>query len=79
MTLQEAREINGNVATWYINTTVLGKETTIPPYSKERMLEAFGIVDRANNLKVVRDDGKYTLCVVCAPRVADCVVEARGW
>jgi len=79
MSLQEAKEINGNVAQWYIHTVVFGEEVTLPPYPKEQMLEAFSIVDKANNLHVVREDGKRTLYVVCASRIADLVVKVRGW
>lgn len=79
MNLKEAREINGNVANWYLDTQVFGRAATVPPYPKGEMLEAFGIVERANGLEVVRGDGTRTIHTVCDSRIADMVVKARGW
>jgi len=77
--LKEAREINGNVARWYLETTVFGEEATLPPYPKDQMLEAFRLVQRANEMRPVRDDGSVTVHSVCDDRIADMVVDRRGW
>ena len=79
MNLREAREINGNVARWYMDTMVFGNQATLPPYRKEEMLEAFRIVEKANGFRVMDNTGKRTFHVVCDSRIADMVVQLRGW
>lgn len=79
MRLREARKINGDVAQWYMGTAVFGEKVALPLYPKDLMLEAFRVVEKANNLRPVWKDGKMTICVVCDPRIADMVVSLRGW
>lgn len=77
MNLHTAREINSAVANWYLQTRVFGRRSPVPMYSKERMLEAFSIVDRANKLRPVHEDGSQTFHAVCDPRIADMVIRSQ--
>lgn len=83
MNLKKARAVNSEVARWYIDTIVMGKETATPLYSREEMVEAFRVVDRANKLQPVSESGGRIIYCVCAERIADLVVsfreEAAGW
>lgn len=79
--LKEAKKINSSVASWYLNRIVginIDANPPIPTYTRERMLEAFQMVERANKLRVVNNDDTTTLCCVCSDRVADMVLAARG-